>query len=362
MTKRYGVIGCGMMGREHIQNLNLLDGAEVAYLYDPVPECAAEAAALAGSAEIVWSIAEMLERSDLDALIIASPNYLHAGQLQQIAARHSLPILCEKPLFTDPADDATIRALQNTYAAPIWVAMEYRYMPPLKAFIDQVDTVAGQIDMLTLREHRYPFLKKVGNWNRLNRLSGGTLVEKCCHFFDLMRLILKTEPVRVMASAGQRNNHLNEVCQGQAADIWDTAFVIFEFESGARALLDLCMYADGSVWNEEITAVGRDGKIECRIPGPPRFWPDSLPEPPEPELVLSPRAPIGPTTQRFSLDQTLQDAGDHHGSTFYQHQKFLDLVCGRLVEAEVSLEDGLRAVKMGLAAQESARTHQMIEL
>jgi myo-inositol 2-dehydrogenase / D-chiro-inositol 1-dehydrogenase len=57
--------------------------------------------------------------------------------------------------------------------------------------------------MLTIREHRFPFLEKVGDWNRFNRNTGGTLVEKCCHFFDLMRLILRDDPVRVMASGGQ---------------------------------------------------------------------------------------------------------------------------------------------------------------
>jgi predicted dehydrogenase len=48
--------------------------------------------------------------------------------------------------------------------------------------------------MLTIREHRFPFLSKVGDWNRFNRNTGGTFVEKCCHFFDLMRLILKLGP------------------------------------------------------------------------------------------------------------------------------------------------------------------------
>ena len=57
--------------------------------------------------------------------------------------------------------------------------------------------------MLSITEHRFPFLQKVNNWNRFTANSGGTFVEKCCHFFDLMRLILKSDPVRVMASAGQ---------------------------------------------------------------------------------------------------------------------------------------------------------------
>ena len=75
--------------------------------------------------------------------------------------------------------------------------------------------------MLTIREHRFPFLRKIGDWNRFNVNSGGTFVEKCCHFFDLMRLIVNSEPKRVMASAGQDVNHLDEVYDGKKSDILD---------------------------------------------------------------------------------------------------------------------------------------------
>ena len=40
MVKNYGLIGCGMMGIEHINNLNLLAGARVSVVYDVVPELA----------------------------------------------------------------------------------------------------------------------------------------------------------------------------------------------------------------------------------------------------------------------------------------------------------------------------------
>jgi predicted dehydrogenase len=52
----------------------------------------------------------------------------------------------------------------------------------------------GTPRMVAIREHRFPFLVKVGNWNRFSANTGGTLVEKCCHFFDLMNLILRERP------------------------------------------------------------------------------------------------------------------------------------------------------------------------
>lgn len=45
--------------------------------------------------------------------------------------------------------------------------------------------------------------------------TGGTLVEKCCHFFDLMRLFASADPVCVMASGGMDVNHKDEVYDGK---------------------------------------------------------------------------------------------------------------------------------------------------
>ena len=118
---RYGIIGCGMMGEEHLRNLALIDGAEVAAIFEPDAAMRARAAALVPDAQFMPSIAALLACPGLDALLIASPNYLHVPQIREIAATRALPILVEKPVFTDPADFAMLSTLD--YPAPIWVAM-----------------------------------------------------------------------------------------------------------------------------------------------------------------------------------------------------------------------------------------------
>lgn len=359
---RYGLIGCGMMGEEHIRNVALLNGqAEFVALYDPDPGSVASASALLPDAQVMENLDAMLNRADLDALVIVSPNDVHLTQLESIAAKRPLPILVEKPLFTDPQELERLIHFRDTYPAPVWVAMEYRYMPPIAALLDQVEAVTGGIRMLTIREHRFAFLPKVGSWNRYNQRTGGTLVEKCCHFFDLMRLVLKSEPVRVMASGAQDVNHKDEVLANGPSDIWDNAYVIVDFASGARAMLELCMFAEGAEYQEEITAIGQAGKIEAKVPGPGRFWPQDLGAAPTPKLVISPRNPKRPITQDVPVEAGILDAGDHNGSTFYQHEKFLEVVRGK-AQPEVSLDDGLRAVLMGSAAQKSAETGQAVEL
>lgn len=360
-TMRYGIIGCGMMGQEHLRNIALLGDAEVVAIHEPDAAMRAAAAALAPQARMAGSIADLLAIEAVNCLLIVSPNFVHLDQLEEIARIRPLPVLCEKPLFTDPGDGPRLAALRAAYPAPIWVAMEYRYMPPVAHLLREAAAATGGVRMLTIREHRFPFLAKVGDWNRFNTKSGGTLVEKCCHFFDLMRLIAGCNPVRVMASAGQAVNHLDEVYDGRTSDIWDNAYVIVEFESGLRAMLELCMFAEGARYQEVISAIGPEGKIECLVPGPGRFWPAHLGAAPVPQVIVSPRDPKGPVMLETPVDPAILAAGDHNGSTFYQHQGFVRAAAG-LQSPEVSLTDGWWAVAIGMAAQRSALTGQAVVL
>ncbi|WP_293577155.1 Gfo/Idh/MocA family oxidoreductase [Phaeobacter sp.] len=358
----YGIIGCGMMGQEHLNNIALLGGTRIGAIYEPNSTMRAQAQQLASEAEFTDTLDALLHHPDLDCLLIASPNFRHLEQLEQIAQTRPLPVLVEKPLFTSIDDRERLRAFEAQYPAPVWVAMEYRYMPPIAAFLEHVQAATGGIKMLSIREHRFPFLEKVADWNRFNAKSGGTFVEKCCHFFDLMRLALGSEPLRVMASGAQDTNHLDETYGDGLPDILDNGYVIVDFSCGARAMLELCMFAEGAEYQEEVSAVGPSGKIEAFVPGPGRFWPEHLGAAPVPKLITSPRAPKGPVVMDVPVDATLLDAGDHNGSTFYQHRGFLELVRGERDKPDVSLRDGRMAVLMGLAAQLSIAEHRVVHM
>jgi predicted dehydrogenase len=360
---RYGIIGCGMMGQEHLRNIALLPGASVTRIFEPDDAMAQGSLALALGAQRAASLEEVVMSPDVDCLLIASPNFCHAEQLQAIAALRPLPLLLEKPACTTLEDAQALAELGRRYPAPIWVAMEYRYMPPVTRLAEEVHSQAhtGPVTMITIREHRFPFLVKVGDWNRFNRYTGGTLVEKCCHFFDLMRHLTQSEPVRVYASASVAHNHRDERYPDGTPDILDNAYVLVDFASGQRAMLELCMFAEGARYQEEISVVGPVGKAECFVPGPGRFWPAHLGEAPVPKVVISPRHPKGPRELDVPVDPVALAAGDHNGSTLYQHQRFNAVVRGQ-GQVEVALRDGLAAVMIGLAAQESARTGQAISL
>lgn len=359
---RYGIIGCGMMGQEHLRNLALIDGAEVVAIYEPDAGMRAACKARVPEVHFCDSVESVCHFPGLDALVVASPNHCHAEQLQTLLAMTSLPVLIEKPLVTRLDQVELVRRAVEQHPSPVWVAMEYRYMPPVAQLRQHLETGdAGPVRMLSIREHRFPFLPKIGDWNRFNANTGGTLVEKCCHFFDLMRLLLEGEAVSVMASAGQDVNHLDEQYEGETPDILDNAYAIVNFSSGQRALLELCMFAEGSRYQEEISAVGPKAKVECLVPGPSRFWPEHLGLPPIPQVIVSPRAPKGPVVSDIAVDPRLLEAGDHNGSTYYQHLGFFKTVTEG-APVEVTVADGLKAVVLGLAAQQSAQTGKAVRI
>ncbi|MDN2566781.1 Gfo/Idh/MocA family oxidoreductase [Aquibium sp. A9E412] len=357
---RYGIVGSGMMGQEHIRNIQLLPGASVAAVADPDAGMRAMAAALAGPGCAAFADHRaLLAAGGCDALVVASPNHTHAPILAELLAG-DLPVLVEKPLCATVADCRRVLRLAEGRRAPVWVAMEYRYMLPLQRLIDEIGAgTAGRPRMIAIREHRFPFLKKVGDWNRFTRNTGGTLVEKCCHFFDLMRLLVGAEAVRVYASGGRDVNFLDERYPDGTPDMLDNAFVVVDFANGVRAMLDLCMFAEGAHWQETVSVTGDAARVEAFIPGPARFAADGRERPSE--IVVSPRTTKRPVREELHTDQSILQAGDHHGSTYFQHVKFNALVRqgGR---PEVTLEDGLKAVLIGAAAEESARTGQPVTL
>ncbi len=348
---RYGIIGTGMMGVEHIRNINIIPDAEVTAVADPHPQSQKWATDSADHELHVYDdYREMLGKEPLDAVIVATPNYTHAAVLRDVfpTGKH---ILCEKPLCTTLDDCRWAVQEAERLDAVFWVGLEYRYTPPVTRFVEEVHRgTAGAVKMLAIREHRFPFLKKVGDWNRFNRNTGGTLVEKSCHHFDLMRHVLRAEPVRVFASGGMDVNHLDEVYDGEKPDILDNAFVIVDFDSGARALLDLSMFAEASRHSQELAATGDLGKVECLMP--------------QGDLVIGKRGPTSVESTPVAVPEEVLKAGFHHGASYYQHLDFQRAV-REGSPAKVSARDGLMGVAIGLAAQisiEEARPVAMSEV
>jgi predicted dehydrogenase len=347
---KFGLVGTGLMAQEHIRNLALVDGVEVTALVDPVASSLDWAESTLGhKAARFGDVPSMLAGARPDAVIVASPNYTHHAVLQPLFGS-GIHILCEKPLATTVADARDLAARAAGHNGVFWVGMEYRFMPPVARFIADVKAGrVGALKRLAIHEHRFPFLPKVGDWNRFSVNTGGTMVEKCCHFFDLMRAIIGSEAVRVYCSGAMDVNHLDERYDGRMPDIIDNAFATVDFANGARAMLDLCMFAEGAEEQETLVAIGDRAKLEVGIPSG--------------TLAFSPRVPLMQPKQVVrevvGVDAAVLAAGHHHGATYFQLLAFLDAVRG-VGPVMVTAEDGVRAVEMGAAAERSVREKEAV--
>ncbi len=356
---RYGVIGTGMMGCEHLRNIAALSDATTVAVADPVPTSLSWARAAVPGLEVACygDYGELLARGDLDAVLIASPNHTHADVVRDVFERRpDLHVLIEKPLCTTVGDAQNLIALRDGRPAGsgiVWVGLEYRYMPPVARLLQEVRSgTVGRLRMLAIREHRFPFLRKVGDWNRFTANTGGTLIEKCCHFFDLMNLAIGARPVRVLASGGQDVNHLDEEYDTghgrMRADILDNAYVIVEYANGVRAMLDLCMFAEGGPNEQELVATGDLAKVEAFLPsGLVRIGVRGGGPRPNGEWTSSEVREID-----AAHDARIGFAGFHHGASYLEHVAFVDAIrTGG--PAAVTLEDGLWSVAVGAAAHRS---------
>lgn len=348
---RYGIIGVGAMGREHAENLRFIEGAKVTAISDPDEGSRTLAIKQLGAETKVFADhKQLLDSGIVDAVIIATPNFTHVDVLKDALAT-PLHVFIEKPLCTTIDDCLKVMEWSKNRTGLVWMGLEYRYMPPVAELISIVHNGGvGEVQQVTIREHREPFYPKVDNWNRYTDKTGGTLVEKCCHYFNLMDHIANERPVRVFASGGQRVNFLDEVHDGKRADMLDSAYVIVEYASGKRAMLDLCMFAENTVDKEHISVTGDAGKVESFLP--------SL------EVRHGKRSAVGnfkewthdaskpKVESRTIWNDSIKYNGFHYGASYLEHVKFYNAIQSGKTP-EVTLEDGLRSVATGLAAHKS---------
>jgi purine nucleosidase len=136
--------------------------------------------------------------------------------------------------------------------------------------------------------------------------------------------------------------------------------VILEYANGARGMLDLCMFGEGSFDKEILTIVGDEGKIES-------FLPSQV-------LRASRRESIGKLSgwktgaartpgseQKIIHNFDVKYMGHHYGASYIEHTKFRDAILNS-TPAEVTLKDGVTSVVTGLAAHKSINEGRVVEI
>jgi predicted dehydrogenase len=284
---KVAILGTGMMGQEHISYISGYSALQIDFLCDPFEPSLDKAVRVMkqfNNTSLPTLLRDEIDllsyADDIDLLVIASPNYLHTESLARWG-KYNITILVEKPVAVsqEQHDVLTKLAAQPDFIARIWVAMEYRYIPAIAKLLSLIPTI-GDLKMCTIRENRYPFLHKILAWNRDPLKTGDTLVEKCCHFFDLFRLITGKEISEAgVRSLAQRGLNYHDEPQHSDTPIVDAAYCFFPFrekctmdesiqkqsQKATMGCLELCMYAEGSRHQEEIIVTGT--KVSLSLAG-----------------------------------------------------------------------------------------------
>lgn len=187
---RLALIGSGPMGRDLLKNAVSLEQVQFVGAADPNQEAAEKAVAEAGSGQAFSDGAALLETLRPDAVIVASPPFLHRAHTE-LALAAGAHVFCEKPMATNVADCDAMLAAAKAAGRQLMIGQVLRYLSPARMVIELVKS--GE-----LGEPRGVAITRIGggyggaaatSWRFSHEQSGGILLEINAHEIDFMRCL-----------------------------------------------------------------------------------------------------------------------------------------------------------------------------
>jgi predicted dehydrogenase len=209
------IVGCGSrhkMFRDAIMTTHA-EGNEVVAVCDTNEHrlrMAAAAASKPGTNGVASYLADdfdaMLAEQKPQTVIVTTPDYTHSDYIVR-ALDAGCDVISEKPLTTDLPKLKLILDAQRRSGKQIQVTFNYRYAPArtqLKAMLDA--GAIGEVTAVTFkwyldRVHGADYFRR---WHRQKANSGGLLVHKSTHHFDLLNWWLGARPAQVFATGTRR--------------------------------------------------------------------------------------------------------------------------------------------------------------
>lgn len=327
---------------------------------------------------------DLLRGPKLNAIIIASPNHCHARQL--IAAfAWNVPILMEKPVGISIAECREIWAAYLASARPsVTVGFVLRYTPFYRRVFEITGSgVLGQIlqvdaDELLGAVQTSVFFRE--GWRLSDTYSGGFLVEKCCHDFDVLAAIAGSPARRVYAMAArshfiprpQAEQHLrfdssvtrqsaldysdlhikryfesisNESVYSHRGDVDDHQSALVEYENGVLTAFTVTFGQPRQT--RRIRIMGSNGSLEGDIQRGVIEY----------EIGHPHKDHWKRTSEAIECD-----ASGHNGGDSQINEAFWGAVLGIRTEIRAGLEDGIEAVITAICAEQSKKTMETVNI
>lgn len=243
-TLGVGVIGVGMLGRMHAENLQRrIYNAQVTAVADVRADVARSVAADLGVAKVYATAEEVAADPDVEAIVIVSNDAAHAEGILA-GARHRKAIFCEKPITTTLEDaDAALAAVQEA-GVSLQIGFMRRYDPAYAAAKQAIDagTIGTPVMIKAAHRGKDPFRRADGPG-----ADPAVFFNSCIHDYDNARWLLRDEAAEVNAVARRVVTPTSADEQGT-----DVAVTTIGFRNGAL----------GDIENVSSTFYGYDVRTE----------------------------------------------------------------------------------------------------
>jgi predicted dehydrogenase len=333
--KRIGIVGAGAIARWHCTRWQQLP-VEIAGFYDVVTG-AAEAASQQFGGQVFSSLDALL--AQVDYVDICTPGSAHKDVVLAVAAAGK-PMVCEKPMARHVADCQAMVDACAKAQVPLFMAHVVRFFPQFEKAKEVVDegTLGKPGVIRTVRAGSFPRAQSSSSFSSnyyadFSR-SGGVILDVSIHDIDYVRWCLgEVERVftRGLTFAGE--------------PLRDHALITVRFANGAIGHIEGSWAHPPGQFRTRIEIAGEKGLLE---------W-DSLDDRPF-MAALREQRDAGTANRSSASPLAPEDDPYHRELAHFLH-------CMETGEPfRVSPEDGLMAVKISLAAIESARTGQPVDI
>lgn len=291
---RIGVLGCGNRSKTIISALNSVPEIEIGALCDIVAHKTKQRAELikTGDKPVHYTdMYKMLKQSDLDAIAVITPNYMHRDHV--IAALEAgKDVFCEKPMAMTVAECNAILKVVDKTGKSLQIGTQRRHSPEYKKFIEVIRTrPVGKILQSDLFDYRgdwrvpeadeYP--KGLQYWRLNQAQSGGVVYEMGAHIIDVNNWVFDSEPVAIASLQAVNNLTIRK------RDSTDHAGVLVQYANGAMMNYGGNVYnygagSDDTFFFENASVQIGGGKVKVSY-GYPRGLPQKVQLPEKPEEV-----------------------------------------------------------------------------
>ncbi len=342
MTVRIAVVGAGQIGRRHVEAVQAARGAALAAVVEP-----AEAGRAVGEAAgVPWlaALEALLEAKLADAVILATPNALHAeGGLACLKA--GLPVLVEKPLAASVADGERLVIAARDAGLVLMTGHHRRHNPLIiraKAVLEE-----GALGQL-VAVHGQTWFRKPDDyfdtdWRR--QPGAGPIFLNLVHDIDLLQYFCgPVAEVHAMESNAFRGYAVEE-----------TAVILLRFASGLLGTVNVCDAASAP-WSWELTA--RENPAYPATDQNSYLIGGSEGSLALPNLTLWRHDPLGNWMEPIAATKVPFGLAD---PLVMQVENFVAAVKGE-AEPRITGEDGLSALKVVAAVKASAQSGETVRI